>query len=48
MSGFKLKERVQKIFSLADIRVGGNRQWDLSVNNETCRESLDGQRGHIT
>jgi hypothetical protein len=34
MSRDKLKERIQKIFSLADIRVGGDRQWDIGVNND--------------
>jgi cyclopropane-fatty-acyl-phospholipid synthase len=34
MSGFKLKERVQETFSVADIRVGGDSQWDISVNND--------------
>ena len=34
VSRVQLKERVQKIFSLADIKVGGDRQWDISVNND--------------
>jgi len=29
-----LKERIQKIFSVADITIGGDRQWDISVNND--------------
>jgi len=34
MSHDKLKEQIQKIFSVADIRVGGDRQWDIGVNND--------------
>ena len=28
------KEQVQKILSLADVRIGGGRQWDITVNND--------------
>ncbi|HTF25782.1 MAG TPA: hypothetical protein VK937_18010 [Candidatus Limnocylindria bacterium] len=34
MSHDKLKEQIQKILSVADIRVSGDRQWDISVNND--------------
>jgi len=27
------KEQVQKILSLAEIRIGGGREWDITVNN---------------
>lgn len=30
----EVKERVQKIFSLADIRIDGDREWDITVNND--------------
>jgi hypothetical protein len=28
------KEQVQKILSLAEIRIGGGREWDIAVNND--------------
>lgn len=34
VSRVKLKERMQKIFSLADIKVGRDRKWDISVSND--------------
>lgn len=30
----KLKERVQKFLSPADVRIGGERQWDITVSND--------------
>lgn len=30
----KLKERVQEFLSPADVRIGGERQWDITVNND--------------
>lgn len=29
----KLKEQIQKFLSLADVKIGGDRQWDITVNN---------------
>lgn len=34
MTRDKLKERIQDIFSVADIKVGGDRRWDIRVNND--------------
>ncbi len=28
------KEQVQKILSRADVRIGGDREWDITVNND--------------
>jgi hypothetical protein len=28
------KEQVQKILSLADVRIDGHREWDITVNND--------------
>src|SRR5205807_10593472 len=34
MSRIELKKRAQEVLSRADIKVGGDRQWDISVNND--------------
>lgn len=43
----KLKERVQEFLSLADVRIGGDRQWDITVNNDEfyARVLRDGSLG---
>jgi len=28
------KEQVQKILSVADVKIGGDREWDITVNND--------------